>query len=343
MNENIMWFDWSKYIELQANQIQDRLVNTAWRLYLQVENLVKDDYTPKILPWYFEDSLKQIFSKFKDKLEMVVCINADDIIKDTRIWEDNLPLWDFLEHRLLVLERNYWTKPAIVITNIDIWNMFDLVLTFERRFQKKQYRVFEKYKISWYPYNLHAMLSEEWFWSDDHIPFTKNLILVTGIWKSSGKFSTCLWQIYMDNGIWVRAWYAKFQTFPIRNLSINHPINLAYQSINIGLDSQNIIDECHKKSYNQDAVTLKKDLESFKVLQDFAKSTVNHKNYMIKYNSSIDMAINCTWMCIADEDLIIKSCLNVISQQKEMYQSKWDEDLVQKISEIYDLAIQWKK
>lgn len=338
-----IWFDGNKYIELQKNQISDRLVNIAWKLYLQIENLIKDDCTANILPWYFDDSLKRIFSDFRDKSDILVCINADDITWDTKFWEDNLSLWDFIEHRLLVLERNFWTKPVLVITNIDIGNMFDLILNFERRFQKKQYRVFEKYKISWYPYNLKSMLSEDGFGSDDHIPLTKNLILVTGVWKNSGKFSTCLWQIYMDNEIWIRAWYAKYQTFPVRNLPINHPVNLAYQAMNLGSEYEMVVDELHKKAYNQECITTKKDAESFQILQDFAKSTVNHKNYMIKYNSSIDMSINCIWMCISDEDNMVSSCLEFISKQKDKYEKDWDEENVKKCAELYDLASQWKK
>jgi len=341
-NENKIWFDGEKYIELQRNQINDRLVNTAWRLYLEIDSLIKNEYAQEVLPGYSPDTMKKVFGWFKDKIEILISINSEDIINDTKIWEDNLSLWDFIEHRLLVLERNFWTKPVLVITNIDVWNMFDLILNFERRFQKKQYRVFEKYKISWYPYNLKSMLSEDGFGADDHIPLTKNLILVTWIGQNSGKFSTCLWQIYLDNEIWIRAWYAKFQTFPIWNLPLDHPINLAYEAMNLSNWNKNIVDWNHKKSYNQDAITTSWDSESFEILQNFAKETVNHKNYMIKYNSSIDMSINCTWMCISDENAINSACINEIEKLKSKYESLWG-DILNKLNEIYEKALQRKK
>jgi uncharacterized protein (UPF0371 family) len=273
----------------------------------------------------------------------LVCINSEDIINNTKIWWDNLSLWDYVDHRLLVLERNFGIKPVLVITNIDVWNMFDLVLNFERRFQKKQYRVFEKYKISWYPYNLKSMLSEDGFGADDHIPLSRNLVLVAGIWDDSGRFATCLWQIYLDNEMWIRAWYTKFQTFPVWNLPLNHPVNLAYESINLKTWNTNIVDENHRKSYNQEAITTKFDSELFDILQNFAKETVNHKNYMIKYNSAIDMSINCTWMCISDENVLCDACIKVIWDIQKEYEATWEETLSNKCRELYDLALQWKK
>lgn len=332
-------FDWKKYIELQKNQILDRMVNTAWRLYLEIWwKFLKDSHAQRTLPGYPVDAMKTIFSDLKDKIDIIFCVNADDIITN-KTMSDWITLFnDYVEHRLLVIERSLWTKPVIVITNIDVTNMFDLVLTFERKLQKKQYRVFEKYKISGYPYNLKSMLSEDGFGSDDHIPLNKNLVLVTGATKNSGKFSTCLGQIYLDNEIWIRAWYAKFQTFPVRNLGLNHPINLAYQAANLDNDYENIIDESHKKEYNQDAVTINKDTESFDILQNFAKATVNHKNYMIKYNSSIDASINCTWMCITDENIVCKACIQEIQRRQKDYQDNWKEDLAKKCGELLELA-----
>lgn len=337
-------FDGKKYIELQKSQILDRMVNTNWRLYLEIGwKFLKDSHAQRTLPGYPVDAMKTIFADLKDKSDILFCVNADDIIADTKMTIENIPFADFVEHRLLVIERSVWIKPVIVITNIDVTNMFDLVLTFERRFQKKQYRVFEKYKISGYPYNLRSMLSEDGFGWDDHIPLTKNLILVTGVTKNCGKFATCLGQIYLDNELGIRAWYAKFQTFPVWNLDINHPVNLTYQAANLDTEYENIIDENHEKAYWQKAVAINKDIESFDILQNFAKATVNHKNYMIKYSSSIDVSINCTWMCITDDAIICKACVDEIQRRKENYQSEWKNDLAEKCQKLYDLALERKK
>jgi uncharacterized protein (UPF0371 family) len=131
-----------------------------------------------LIPGFPVDANKIIFQDLKDKIEILFCINADDILKDTEFTMQDVPFAEYLETRLMVIERNFGVKPVIVINNIDIANMFDLVLNFERRFQKKQYRVFERYKILGYPYNIKSMLSENGFEEDDHIPLFKNLVLV---------------------------------------------------------------------------------------------------------------------------------------------------------------------
>jgi len=333
-------FDGEKYIELQKNQILDRMANMSWRLYLEIWwKFLRDTHASRCLPWYDPESMKKIFWELKDKIEILFCVNAEDIISDKKIWWSTT-YSEYLETRFMVIERNTWVKPILVINNIDIANMFDLVLEFERKFQKKQYRVFERYKIQWYPYNLNSMLSENWFGADDHIPLTKNLIIVTSATPNSWKFSCCLWQIYLDNEMWIRAWYAKFETFPILNLWIDHPSNLAFQAAICDQNDNVITDEYHKNEYKQECVSTEKDIQAFEILQKFAKETVNHKNYMIKYKSSVDMMINCTWMCITDDDLIKKASSEEILRRKERYKEIGDDNAARKCEMYYQKATQ---
>ena len=139
--------DVDKYIQTTRDEILARLEKFG-RLYLEIEGeTVKNLEAPELIPGFPVDANKMIFQELKDKIEILFCINADDIIKDTDFAMKDVSFAEYLETRLMVIERTFGVKPVLVINNIDIANMFDLVLNFERRFQKKQYRVFERYKI----------------------------------------------------------------------------------------------------------------------------------------------------------------------------------------------------
>ena len=166
--------------------------------------------------------------------------------------------------------------------------MFDLVLNFERRFQKKQYRVFERYKILGYPYNMKSMLSENGFEEDDHIPLFKNLVLV--IWPNwnCGKFSTCLGQMYLDSNIWIKSWYAKFSVLPVANLPMDHSINVAYQEKIKDSGRELQFDENCKQKTWKDFVITNKDQENFEILKSLEKET----EISLGYDSAAELIIN---------------------------------------------------
>ena len=168
------------------------------------------------------------------------------------------------------------------------------------------------------------ILSEDGFGNDDHIPLTKNLILVTGAASSSGKMSTCLGQIYLDHQIEVKSGYAKYETFPIRNIALEHPVNLAYEAATVDIGDYNMMDTYHKKAYGQDAVNYNRDVEAFEIVMSIAKKIVNHKNYMIKYQSPTDMGINCAGMAITSDEIISLASLAEIERRKLWYQEMVD-------------------
>lgn len=153
-----------------------------------------------------------------------------------------------------------------MINNIDIQNNFDLVLDFEKNFQRKNYKVRERYKISGYPHSTKTILSDSGFGNDDHIPLQKNLIFVTGAASNSGKMSTCLGQIYNDHQLGMESSYAKYETFPIWNIPLEHPINLAYEAATIDIGDYNMIDPYHLKAYGKESVNYNRDVEAFEVI-----------------------------------------------------------------------------
>ena len=310
-------FDGDKYIEMQKNQILDRLSSFSGRLYLEVGwKFLRDTHASRVLPWYLVDSKKIIFSDLKDKIEVLYCINSEDIISNKKFNNEDIDFSDYVDRNLTIIERNLWVKPILVVNKIDVSSMFDLVLNFERKFQKKQYKVFERYKISCYPYNIKDLLSDNGFGWDDHIPVNKNLVLVTWAGSKSGKLATCLWQIYLDNEIDIKSGYAKFETFPLWNQPLDHPANLAYELAIINTWNKLVFDPFHKNEYWQDFVVNQIDLESFESTMWIIKNIVNHKNYMIKYKSPTDMNINTTSFCIIDDEIINHAALEEIERRE---------------------------
>jgi len=266
-------FDSDKYIQNTRDEILSRLEKFG-RLYLEMEwEVVKNVEASELVPGFPVDANKMIFQEIKDKIEILFCINADDILKDSDFVVKDVPFAEYLETRLMVIERTFGVKPVLVINNIDIANMFDLVLNFERRFQKKQYRVFERYKILGYPYNMKSMLSENGFEEDDHIPLFKNLILVIGANWNCGKFSTCLGQMYLDSTIWIKSWYAKFSVLPLADLPIDDDINVFYGEKIKGSGRELQIDEDYEKDTWKEVVITNKDKECFEILKSMEEST----------------------------------------------------------------------
>lgn len=326
------WFDGKKYIKLQKEKILDRISNfSGWRLYLEIWwKFISDAHASRVLPGFEMESKRIIFSELKDQAEILFCLNAKDILDDRQLSSEDVDYKTYVYRMIKGIEKNIWLKPHIVINAIDVENMYDLILEFEKEFQRRWYRVRERYKIKWYPHDVEKILSEDWFGQDDHIPLTKNLVLVTGAASSSGKMSTCLWQIYLDHQIWIKSGYAKYETFPIWNLPVDNPINRAYEAATVDIGDYNCPDEYHKKAYWMDSTNYNRDVEAFEIVMNIAKHVVTHKNYMIKYKSPTDMWINCAGFAITDEEIVSVASLEEIRRRKQRYQeqiNRWDGEI----------------
>ena len=338
-------FDGVKYVRLQREKILDRIANfSGGRLYLEIGGkFMYDAHASRVLPWFDPESKKNIFSSLKGQAEILFCVNAVDILSNRQLSNKNVDYKEYVYQMIRNIEKNIWIKPHIVINNIDVLNMFDVILEFEKDFQRKQYRVRERYKINWYPHNTDIILSEDWFGNDDHIPLTKNLVLVTWAASSSGKMSTCLGQIYLDHQIDIKSGYAKYETFPIWNIALEHPINLAYEAATVDIGDYNMMDSYHKKAYGQDSVNYNRDVEAFEIVMSIAKKIVNHKNYMVKYQSPTDMGINCAGMAITDDEIVSIASLGEIARRKAWYQEiidRWEgkQEWTKRCDDIYTKA-----
>ncbi len=221
------WFNGQEYIKKQ----REKIVQEAWnykngKLYIEINwKFLYDAHCARVLPWYIVDSQKHIFAPLKEQIEIIFCVDANEIVIDKE--------WIIKTTNTIIkrTEIEIWIKPHIVINNIDIQQDFDKILEFEQEFQRRNYRVWERYKFIWYPFNTKIILGDNGFGNDDHIPLNKNIIIVLGLENThTNKTSVCLGQIYNDKQIGIESWYTIFNPFPISELQEDHPINLAYQA-----------------------------------------------------------------------------------------------------------------
>lgn len=259
-----MWFNVSEYQNQVINEIQNKLENSD-KLYLEIVGSCIDqsDFS-RVINWFPADLWKRTFSHFKYEMDIFFCIRSEDILNEDKEWPDWRDFKDFLSLYLKKIENQYWMKPHIIINWIDIENMYDLVFSFETYFQKLWYRVWEKYKVRAYETSMSRLLSEEWFWNDDHIPTSKKLILVCWLTPESGKLTTAAAQVYQDKEIWIKSDYAKLDPIPDYSLDKNSPRNIVAQTMDILA-----LDKYWLNNIIEDRNVIEKSGEKFEFLKRF--------------------------------------------------------------------------
>ncbi|MBU0626920.1 DUF1846 domain-containing protein [Patescibacteria group bacterium] len=294
-------------------------------MYLEIGGkFLYDQHAARVLPGFDPESKKVIFASLKDQTEILFCVSADDILENRQLSNQEVSYKEYVYRMLRAIEKQTGITPHIVINKIDVVDRFDLILDFEKEFQRKNYRVWERYKIMGYPHNTKSILSEDGFGNDDHIPLTKNLVLVTGAASSSGKMSTCLGQIYNDHEIGIKSGYAKYETFPIWNIPLNHPINLAYEAATADIGDYNMLDPFHKAAYGKDSVNYNRDIEAFEIVMNITKNVVAKTNFMNTYKSPTDMGISSAGFAITDDEACSIASLHEIQRRKGRYQQMID-------------------
>ena len=290
-------FNSKKYVESVTNEIKTRAEKTKWKLYIEINwKLLEDDFAQRIFPGYDPDNKKKIIIELKKDLDILMCVNASSIIENIPMTKKNIPCVQHLEHTLKRIETVTWIKPHLVITNINPEEMYDVIYNFEISFQKKGYKVWEYYLKKGFPLNKGLLLSENWFWNDDHIPIMKKIVFITWMWKDSRKLSTAIGQIYQDHSIWLESSFAIFQTLPLKEVDIEHPINKAWM-------------KRRDETLSQDAVweTIEdKAQESFDIIKDLLGEVVEKDNLITSYEKVWDMVICPTYECIENMDEIEK-------------------------------------
>ena len=342
------WFDGGKYIKLQTQSIEDRLAEFAGgRLYLEIGGkFLYDAHAARVLPGFNPESKKLIFDELIDQAEILFCVNSQDIEENRQLSNQDIDYITYVHDMIHDIEKTLGIKPHVVMNMMDPYSTPDEIMDFQRDLQRKGYRVWERYSIDGYPDDIDTILSEDGFGQDDHIPLTQNLILVTGAASNSGKMSTCLGQIYQDNLIDIKSGYAKYETFPLWNLPLDHPINLAYEAATADIGDFNCWDELYIEAYGTDAVNYNRDVEAFELVQSMSNDMVWPKNYMRNYKSPTDMWVSNAGFCISDDEMCCVAAYQEIQRRKEWYQQmiarkEWDKKWIERCDRLLAKCIEY--
>ena len=257
-------FDNNKYLSLQSEKIKERISNFGDKLYLEFGGKLFDDYhASRVLPGFAPDSKLRMLLQLADQAELVVAINAADIEKN-KVRHDLGITYDLDVLRLIQEFRDKGLYVgSVVITQYSGQASAD---QFRMKLEHMGIKVYRHYMIDGYPSNVSRIVSDEGYGKNEYINTTRPLVIITAPGPGSGKMATCLSQLYHENKRGIKAGYAKFETFPIWNLPLKHPVNMAYEAATADLNDVNMIDPFHLEAYNQTTVNYNRDVEIFPVL-----------------------------------------------------------------------------
>lgn len=295
-------FDSDKYLLMQSEKINERIAEFGGKLYLEFGGKLFDDlHASRVLPGFEPDSKIKMLSKLKDKAEVVMVVSSQDIIKN-KVRTDLGITYDLDVFRLIDVFREYGLYvSSVVMTKCDEIN--DKIKNFAKKVESLGLKVYKHYTIEGYPNNVPFILSEDGLGHNDYIETTRDLVVVTAPGSSSGKMATCISQLYHDYKRGIKAGYAKYETFPIWNLAVNHPINLAYEAATADRADVNMIDPWHLATYGKMAVNYNRDINIFPVLKTLFQTLMGES----PYQSPTDMGVNMARFAISDEDVCIEA------------------------------------
>lgn len=291
-------FDNDLYCKLQSEKIKERIKKFWWKLYLEFGGKLFDDYhASRVLPGFKPDAKINMLKQLQDDAEIVVAISAIDI-------ENNKIRWDFwISYDTEVLrlidafrECGFYVGSVCITRFVDNPN----IIAYQKKLESQWIKVYHHYSIPGYPSNTSFIVSDDWYGKNDYIETTKPLVVVTAPWPWSGKMAVCLSQIYHEFKREIKAWYAKFETFPVRDLPLNHPVNLAYEAATVDLDDVNMVDPFHLEAYGKTTVNYNRDVEIFPVLNAMFEKIM----WKSPYKSPTDMWVNMIWSVITDNAAI---------------------------------------
>ncbi len=289
-------FDNKKYLSLQSKKIEERIRSFGDKLYLEFGGKLFDDYhASRVLPGFEPDSKIKMLLKLKDIAEVIIVISANDI--EANKYRSDLGItYDADVVRLIdIFKEKGLLVSSVVMT---MYHPQPSVDAFIKRLQLLGINVYKHYAIEGYPSDVSKIVSEEGYGKNDYIPTSRRLVVVTAPGPGSGKMATCLSQLYHENLRGVKAGYAKFETFPIWNLPLSHPVNAAYEAATADLNDVNMIDPFHLEAYNSLAVNYNRDVEIFPVVNAMLTKILG----VSPYKSPTDMGVNMVGNCIIDDE-----------------------------------------
>ena len=311
-------FDNDKYLQMQSAHIRERIAQFGGKLYLEFGGKLYDDnHASRVLPGFQPDSKLRMLLQLKEQVEMVIAINADDIEKN-KVRGDLGITYDRDVIRLIDIFRGFGLYVSSVV--LTRFHEQALAKAFQSRLEGLGIRVYHHFEIPGYPSDTGYIVSPDGFGKNDYIETTRSLVVVTAPGPGSGKLATCLSQLYHEHIRGNTAGYAKFETFPIWNVPLNHPVNLAYEAATADLNDVNMIDPFHLEAYGVTTVNYNRDIEIFPVVNAMFELIAGKS----PYKSPTDMGVNMAGNCIVDDEVcreasrkeIVRRYFKCLCQQK---------------------------
>ncbi len=300
-------FDNDQYLRTQSAHIRERIAQFGGKLYLEFGGKLYDDnHAARVLPGFQPDSKLRMLLQLKEQVEIVIVINADDIEKNKTRGDLGIT-YDRDVIRLIDIFRDCGLYVSSVV--LTRYHEQSIAKAFRARLETMGVKVYHHYDIQGYPSDIAHVVSDEGYGKNEYIETTRELVVVTAPGPGSGKLATCLSQLYHEHKRGRKAGYAKFETFPIWNLPLNHPVNLAYEAATADLNDVNLIDPFHLEAYGTTTVNYNRDVEAYPVLVAMFEKLLGH----CPYKSPTDMGVNMVGNCIVDNDAArYASCQEII-------------------------------
>lgn len=323
-------FDNDKYLLMQSEHIRNRIDQFGGKLYLEFGGKLFDDYhASRVLPGFEPDSKLKLLLQLRQQAEIVIVISAPDIAKN-KLRSDLGITYDADVLRLIGLFRAQGLYVGSVV--ISQYAGQDAADTFQKRLENQDIKVYRHYPISSYPNNVPLIVSDEGYGKNEYIETSRPLVVITAPGPGSGKMATCLSQLYHEHKRGVNAGYAKFETFPIWNLPLRHPVNLAYEAATVDLKDVNMIDPFHLETYGKTTVNYNRDVEIFPVLDAIFARIYGSS----PYHSPTDMGVNMAGNCISDDAVVCEAAKQEIVRRYyqglcDFRQGRIDEESVNRL------------
>lgn len=321
--------DLKKYLKIQKKEILNRIKKFDSKLYLEFGGKLTDDnHCARVLPGFEPDTKLQLLLSFKKDAEVIIVINAQDVAKNKIRGDSNLSYQADVERLIEV-----YTTVGIPVAGVVVSMYEDLpaVKEFTRKIRHLGVKIYKHYKIAGYPQNIPLILSKEGLGKNEYVETTRKLVIVTAPGPGSGKMATCLSQLYHDFLRGKKSGYAKYETFPIWNLPLKHPVNIAYEAATLELNDGNMIDPFHLEYYEKTATNYNRDIASFPLLKAIFEQLYGRS----PYHSPTDMGVNMLGFAICDDKVCQHAAKYEIVRRyyaalKDVFLGKYDESIITK-------------
>ncbi len=323
-------FDENKYVDLQTTEIKKRIKNFD-KVYIEFGgHLLRDHHAKRILIDYKKDTKVKILEKIKKDVGIIYCVYSKHL-ENGKDYNSNHEFRELVKDEITKLYKKF-KKIDVVITR---YKDEESGKVFEKEMKKKKIKVYFSRPIKDYPNDLKEILGERGFLKQPYIKTDKKINVVIGAVANSGKMGVCLAQIFLDSKNNINSGFFKSETFPVHDLTLNHPINLAYEAATADIGDKNMIDPFHKKAYGKIAINYNRDIENFKILKKIINHIVSKENKMHDYRSPTDMGINTVKKAIVNEKkIIMTSKEEIIKRHKKYIERKEKKEVIERMEKI---------